>query len=101
MREIIVVQGFCLLKINITQFLNGFRLNLSCKRDKGIIATSTYMFDSHMFLPSYRYGCAKSLDGIAGTWHGLLDEGSGKREYRCRCYHQIPERYKIYHELDQ
>ena len=72
--------------------------NISHTRDQGIIATST--FDSHMLLPSYRYGFSKSLEGIAGTWHGLVDEGNGKRECQCRCYHPIPECYKVYHNLN-
>ena len=70
------------------------------RRDQGFIATSTYIFDSHMLLPSYRYGNSKSLDGIAGTLHGLVDEGSGKREFRRQCFHQIPESYNFYHTLN-
>ena len=31
MLEIILVQGFCPLKVEITQFLNGFRLNINLK----------------------------------------------------------------------
>ena len=74
--------------------------NISHKRDQGIIATSTYIFDSHMLLPSFRYGISKSLEGIAGTWHGLVDEGSGRRECLSRCCHPIPECYKVYHNLN-
>ena len=74
--------------------------NTSHKREQGNTKTSTYTFDSHMLLPSYRYGNSKSLDGIAGTWHGLVDEGGGKREFRRQCYHPIPESYNVYHKLN-
>lgn len=74
--------------------------NICHQIDQGIIATSTYSFDSHMLLTSYRYGISKSLEGIAGTWRGLVDEGSGKREFRRQRFHQIPESYNLYHKLN-